>query len=191
MNESSEAGGDFREHLIRYGGDAYPEIVEKAQGSWVVDAKGRKILDFTSGQMCATVGHNHPNIVAAIKRSCDTALHLFSGMIPRSVVQLADALAKETEPALPVTPCHEPPRPTTSKPPVQSFAILIAASLLSLPVLTNSDFASGLGTIFASASASCTTLRGIMPENRCSAVSQLLRIAATMFGWLWPTVAHI
>ena len=94
MNESSEARGDFREHLIRYGGDAYPEIVEKAQGSWVVDAKGRKILDFTSGQMCATVGHNHPNIVAAIKRSCDTALHLFSGMIPRSVVQLADALAK-------------------------------------------------------------------------------------------------
>ena len=94
MNESSEAHGDFRDHLIRYGGDAYPEIVEKAQGSWVVDAKGRKILDFTSGQMCATVGHNHPNIVAAIKRSCDTALHLFSGMIPRSVVQLADALAK-------------------------------------------------------------------------------------------------
>jgi 2,2-dialkylglycine decarboxylase (pyruvate) len=94
MNESSEARGDFREHLIRYGGDAYPEIVEKAQGSWVVDAKGRKILDFTSGQMCATVGHNHPNIVAAIKRSCDTALHLLSGMIPRSVVQLADALAK-------------------------------------------------------------------------------------------------
>jgi 2,2-dialkylglycine decarboxylase (pyruvate) len=44
--------------------------------------------------MCATVGHNHPNIVAAIRKSCDTALHLFSGMIPRSVVQLADALTK-------------------------------------------------------------------------------------------------
>jgi len=44
--------------------------------------------------MCATVGHNHPNIVAAIKKSCDTALHLFSGMIPRSVVQLAESLAK-------------------------------------------------------------------------------------------------
>jgi 2,2-dialkylglycine decarboxylase (pyruvate) len=94
MNESSEAGADLRAHLIRYGGDAYPEIVEKAHGSWVIDATGRRILDFTSGQMCATVGHNHPNIVAAIKRSCDSALHLFSGMIPRSVVQLADALAK-------------------------------------------------------------------------------------------------
>jgi 2,2-dialkylglycine decarboxylase (pyruvate) len=94
MNESSQASADFRDHLIRYGGDAYPEIVEKAQGCYVWDAAGRKILDFTSGQMCATVGHNHPNIVAAIKRSCDTALHLFSGMIPRSVVELAAALAK-------------------------------------------------------------------------------------------------
>jgi 2,2-dialkylglycine decarboxylase (pyruvate) len=44
--------------------------------------------------MCATVGHNHPNIVAAIRKSCETALHLFSGMIPRSVVELSKAIAK-------------------------------------------------------------------------------------------------
>jgi 2,2-dialkylglycine decarboxylase (pyruvate) len=97
MNDTS-AG--FRRHLIRYGGDAYPEIVEKAAGCYVEDASGKRILDFTSGQMCATVGHNHPNIVAAIKRSCDTALHLFSGMIPRSVVQLAERLAKILPPPL-------------------------------------------------------------------------------------------
>ncbi len=97
MNDTS---GNFRQHLIRYGGDAYPEIVEKAAGCYVEDAAGKRILDFTSGQMCATVGHNHPNIVAAIKRSCDTALHLFSGMIPRSVVQLAERLAKILPPPL-------------------------------------------------------------------------------------------
>lgn len=91
---------NLREHLIRYGGDAYPEIVEKASGCYVEDATGKRILDFTSGQMCATVGHNHPNIVAAIRKSCDTALHLFSGMIPRSVVQLADRLAKILPPPL-------------------------------------------------------------------------------------------
>ena len=85
---------NFRQNLIRYGGDVYPEIVDKAQGCYVWDSTGKKVLDFTSGQMCATVGHSHPNIVAAIKKSCDTALHLFSGMIPRSVVQLADALSK-------------------------------------------------------------------------------------------------
>ena len=94
MSVQGEANADFRDHLIRYGGDTYPEIVEKAQGCYVWDASGKKVLDFTSGQMCATVGHNHPNIVAAIRKSCDTALHLFSGMIPRSVVQLAEAIAK-------------------------------------------------------------------------------------------------
>ena len=94
MADNGTDSEDFREHLIRYGGDTYPAIVEKAQGCYVFDADGRKILDFTSGQMCATVGHNHPNIVAAIRKSCDTALHLFSGMIPRSVVQLATAIAK-------------------------------------------------------------------------------------------------
>jgi 2,2-dialkylglycine decarboxylase (pyruvate) len=94
MKAETEASANFREHLIRYGGDTYPEIVEKASGCYVWDAAGKKILDFTSGQMCATVGHNHPNIVQAIRKSCDTALHLFSGMIPRSVVQLAEALAK-------------------------------------------------------------------------------------------------
>ena len=94
MDMGSNTPADFREHLIRYGGDVYPEIVERAQGCYVWDATGKRILDFTSGQMCATVGHSHPNIVAAIKKSCDTALHLFSGMIPRSVVQLADKLAK-------------------------------------------------------------------------------------------------
>jgi 2,2-dialkylglycine decarboxylase (pyruvate) len=94
MATPDTASQPFRRNLIRYGGDVYPEIVEKAQGCYVWDANGKKILDFTSGQMCATVGHSHPNIVAAIKQSCDTALHLFSGMIPRSVVRLADALAK-------------------------------------------------------------------------------------------------
>ena len=94
MTKNDSGAPDFREHLIRYGGDVYPEIVEKAQGCYVWDASGKKILDFTSGQMCATVGHNHPHIVAAIKGSCDTALHLFSGMIPRSVVRLAETLAK-------------------------------------------------------------------------------------------------
>src|SRR6476646_4191170 len=94
MADNGTDSEDFRRHLIRYGGDTYGSIVEKAQGCYVWDATGKKVLDFTSGQMCATVGHNHPNIVAAIRKSCDTALHLFSGMIPRSVVQLAEALAK-------------------------------------------------------------------------------------------------
>ena len=116
MSVQGEAKADFRDHLIRYGGDTYPEIVEKAQGCYVWDATGKKILDFTSGQMCATVGHNHPNIVAAIRKSCDTALHLFSGMIPRSVVQLAEAMAKIVPEAARRSRCSSTPAAKATRP---------------------------------------------------------------------------
>jgi len=78
--------------LIRYGGDSFPNLFRSAKGSTVTDDEGREILDFTSGQMCATIGHNHPAIVKAIAESCDTAIHLFSGMIPETVVKLAQKL---------------------------------------------------------------------------------------------------
>ena len=79
--------------LIRYGGDAFPNLFRSAKGSIVVDDEGREILDFTSGQMCATLGHNHPAITAAITHSCETAVHMFSGMIPEPVVRLGKMLA--------------------------------------------------------------------------------------------------
>src|ERR671919_1964859 len=56
-------------HMIRYIGDFPPFFVERAEGSYVYDDRGRRILDFTSGQMCATLGHNHPAVVGAIRRS--------------------------------------------------------------------------------------------------------------------------
>ena len=79
--------------LVRYGGDTFPNLFRSAKGSTVIDDEGREILDFTSGQMCATVGHNHPAIVSAIKQSCETAIHLFSGMISEPVVKLAVELS--------------------------------------------------------------------------------------------------
>lgn len=86
--------------LIRYGGDSFPNLFHSAQGAVVVDDEGREILDFTSGQMCATVGHNHPAIVQAIKESCDTAIHMFSGMIPETVAKLARKLGEWLPPPL-------------------------------------------------------------------------------------------
>ncbi len=86
--------------LIRYGGDTFSSLFTSARGSVVVDDEGREILDFTSGQMCATVGHNHPAIVQAITESCQTALHMFSGMVPETVVQLALKLEEWLPPPL-------------------------------------------------------------------------------------------
>ncbi|GFN29593.1 aspartate aminotransferase family protein [Achromobacter denitrificans] len=88
-----------REYLVRYGGDTFPNLFTSAKGTIVRDDTGREILDFTSGQMCATVGHNHPAIVAAVHRAGETAFHFFSGMIPETVAQLAATMARDWMPA--------------------------------------------------------------------------------------------
>lgn len=81
-------------HLVRYGGPFAPAIIERAAGSYVYDSHGRAILDFTSGQMSALLGHSHPAIVDTVQHSISTLDHLFSWMLSRPVVELASALAE-------------------------------------------------------------------------------------------------
>ncbi|MGM9485516.1 aspartate aminotransferase family protein [Roseateles sp. NT4] len=83
-----------RQHLIRYGGSFEPLIIERAQGSFVYDADGRAILDFTSGQMSSLLGHGHPEIAAVVAEHARNLDHLFSGMLSRPVVELATRLAE-------------------------------------------------------------------------------------------------
>src|SRR5580704_1488395 len=84
-----------KEYLVRYGGDVFPNLFRSAKGTIVQDSHGREYLDFTSGQMCATIGHNHPAIVAAVHRAGEKAFHFFSGMIPEVVAELARTLAHD------------------------------------------------------------------------------------------------
>ncbi len=84
-----------KEYLVRYGGDAFPNLFRSAKGTIVTDSDGREYLDFTSGQMCATIGHNHPAIVDAVNRAGQKAFHFFSGMIPEVVAELAQTLARD------------------------------------------------------------------------------------------------
>ena len=88
------------EHLIRYGMPFAPSLIAKARGTVLWDTDGRKYLDFTSGQMCATLGHNHPRIVEAIHAACEGALHLYSGMLSPPVVALSQRLAALLPPHL-------------------------------------------------------------------------------------------
>ncbi|WP_243794622.1 aspartate aminotransferase family protein [Saccharopolyspora gloriosae] len=80
-------------HLIRYGGGFTPRVIERAAGSHVYDSDGRAILDFTSGQMSALLGHSHPDVVRAVGDAAANLAHLYSGMLSRPVVELAERLA--------------------------------------------------------------------------------------------------
>ena len=93
LNADPAFWASARKHLTRYGPSFESIIVERAEGSFVYDADGRAILDFTSGQMSAVLGHTHPDIVATVDRQVRSVAHLFSGMLSRPVVELASRLA--------------------------------------------------------------------------------------------------
>ncbi|MFS8097121.1 aspartate aminotransferase family protein [Lentzea alba] len=91
---------DVDRHLVRYGGTFTREIIDSAAGSFLFTEDGRRILDFTSGQMSAILGHSHPRIVSTVQRQIANLDHLFSGMLSRPVVDLARRLAETLPPSL-------------------------------------------------------------------------------------------
>jgi 2,2-dialkylglycine decarboxylase (pyruvate) len=55
-------------HLIRYAGSFSPILVAQARGATLWDTEGHTYLDFSSGQVCATIGHNHPRVNVALQQ---------------------------------------------------------------------------------------------------------------------------
>ena len=86
MNQSQ------RSRVFRYGGDFADQCIVRAAGSCIYDRDGREILDFTSGQMSAILGHGHPEIVAAVREMVAELDHLHSSFLSDPVIDFADAL---------------------------------------------------------------------------------------------------
>jgi len=82
-------------HLLHYGCDFARFVPVRAQGCWLHDAQGNRMLDFTSGQMSSILGHSHPEIHDTIKQASGTLDHLFSAMISEPVVALAEKLSAQ------------------------------------------------------------------------------------------------
>lgn len=61
---------------------------------------GRELIDFTSGQMSAILGHSHPEIVATVQSQIAHLDHLYSGMLSRPVIELSRRLAETLPPTL-------------------------------------------------------------------------------------------
>ena len=83
---------DAADLLIRYGGPFAPGIVKSASGSYLELEDGSRVLDFTAGQICATIGHNHPRVVEAIEQACREVMHLNSWSLSPPVLSLAERL---------------------------------------------------------------------------------------------------
>ncbi len=52
-----------------------PLLIKRAEGSYVIDAEGRRYLDGTSSLWCNVHGHRHPSIDGAVREQLDRVAH--------------------------------------------------------------------------------------------------------------------
>ena len=70
-----------------------PVAFSHGDGSWVTDTEGKIYLDALSGIAVSTLGHNHPDLVAAIAAQAGRLLHTSNLYRMPQQEQLADKLA--------------------------------------------------------------------------------------------------
>jgi 4-aminobutyrate aminotransferase len=54
----------------------YPLVIDRGEGSYVIDPDGNRFLDFTAGVAVNALGHAHPEIVKAVREQAERFLHM-------------------------------------------------------------------------------------------------------------------
>jgi adenosylmethionine-8-amino-7-oxononanoate aminotransferase len=78
-----------------------PLVIERAEGSYVIDADGRRYIDGTSSLWCNVHGHRHPAIDAAVRDQLDRVAHsTMLGLSHPGAAELASRLVEIAPPGL-------------------------------------------------------------------------------------------
>src|SRR5690606_31842875 len=74
---------------------AYPLVVKRGRGAMIEDVDGNRFLDFPAGIAVTSCGHNHPRVVAAIRRQAGLLLHMSgTDFYYKPQIRLAETLAR-------------------------------------------------------------------------------------------------
>lgn len=74
---------------------AHPIVLDRGEGAYVWDVEGRRYLDFVGGIGVLNVGHNHPRVVAAVRRQLEKITHVaFQVAAYEPYLELAERLNK-------------------------------------------------------------------------------------------------
>lgn len=95
IRSNAELSLAAQEHCFTFGAEFLPDVITRAEGMYLWTASGRKVMDWTSGQMSCLLGHGHPEIVKTVTESARSLDHLYSGMISPPVIDLAAALTSQ------------------------------------------------------------------------------------------------
>ncbi|WNW02615.1 aspartate aminotransferase family protein [Tenacibaculum sp. HL-MS23] len=89
----------MKNDFLKYQGQTTPHPlaieISHANGSYIYDANGKKMLDFVAGVSANSLGHNHPKINDAIKNQLNSYTHVmvYGEFIQKPQLELCKALA--------------------------------------------------------------------------------------------------
>ena len=78
-----------------------PVVIERGEGTDLVDVEGRRYIDGVSSLWCNVHGHGHPRIDAAVRAQLDRIAHsTMLGLTHRPAIELAERLVEIAPPGL-------------------------------------------------------------------------------------------
>jgi 4-aminobutyrate aminotransferase len=75
---------------------ADPISIERGEGSYVWDVEGNRYLDFFGGVLTTMVGHNNPEVTAAIREQAAKTLHTSTLYLSPPMLDLAEQIAEQS-----------------------------------------------------------------------------------------------
>ncbi len=79
--------------MDRYRAEVDPIVVDRAQGAFLYDLDGSRLIDANSSWWVASLGHNHPRLLAALKEQADRNCHsALAGMTHRPAAELGERI---------------------------------------------------------------------------------------------------
>lgn len=67
-------------------------VLERGEGCWVWDVDGNRYLDLVGGIAVNALGHNHPELVAALSKQVASAIHISNFFTSPAQIELAEQL---------------------------------------------------------------------------------------------------
>ena len=78
-----------------------PLLIERGEGSWLVDTDGRRYLDGSASMWCNVHGHRHPRLDAALAAQAGKVAHTTNlGLSNPTTVEFARRLVEVSPPGL-------------------------------------------------------------------------------------------
>lgn len=96
MSTSKDKTSDFQAYQSQTTPHPLGLEVSHASGSYIYDVQGKAYLDFVAGVSAVSLGHCHPEVVAAVKQQADRYMHVmvYGEFIQSPALDLCKALAR-------------------------------------------------------------------------------------------------